>query len=148
MYYKSANQRTKPDRQHQHSYSFCLLPLYFSSYRLQFKCPLRIRGISTLLTTCNNKVLLTAVCSRSKKKSTTAAAALRKKHLKDIRRFGSEFKWKLNQGVKSLWLCSRSQYCFEFGSILEWRVVKGDGVVRIDLVNIMLWSRRMVGDGQ
>lgn len=102
MYYKSANQRTKPDRQHQHSYSFCLLPLYFSSYRLQFKCPLRIRGISTLLTTCNNKVLLTAVCSRSKKKSTTAAAALRKKHLKDIRRFGSEFKWKLNQGVKSL----------------------------------------------
>ena len=64
--------------------------------------------------TCNNTVLLTAVWSCSKARTTTAAV-FRKKHLKDIRRLGSDFKWKLNQGVKSLWLCSSSHY-----SLLLW----------------------------
>lgn len=66
------------------------------------------RGIFAPLTRCNNKVVLTAVWSRSEARTT--AAVFRKKHLKDIRRLGSDFKWKLNQGVKTLWLCSSSRY--------------------------------------
>lgn len=71
------------------------------------------RGIFTLLTTCNNKVLPTAVWSCSEARTT--AAVFRKKHLKDIRRLGSDFKWKLNQGVKRLRPCSSSHYSLLLG---------------------------------
>lgn len=62
----------------------------------------------------------------------------RKKHLKDIRRLGSDFKWKLNQGVKRL-LQQLTLFAVVCSVVLfeSDRQLKGSRVVKIALVNII-----------
>lgn len=123
--------------------------LQFLSYRLQqAQASITMsslgRGIFTLLTTCNNKVLPTAVRSCSEVRTT--AAVFRKKHLKDIRRLGSHFKWKLNQGVKRL--CSSSHYSLLLGVWFYLRVTgsKRQSSCEDRPCKHNLWSRQVVGE--
>lgn len=104
------------------------------------------RGILTLLATCNNKVRPTAVWSCSKARTT--AAVFRKKHLKDIRRLGSDFKWKLNQGVKRHWLCSGSHYSLLLGVWFYLRVTgsKRQWSCEDHPCKHNLWWRQVVGE--
>ncbi len=104
------------------------------------------RGIFTLLATCNNNVLQTAVWSCSEARTT--AAVYRKKHLKDIRRLGSDFKWKLNQGVKRLWLGSSSHYSLLLGVWFSLRVTGSErqSTCEDHPCKHNLWLRKVVGE--
>lgn len=101
------------------------------------------RGIFAPLTRCNNKVVLTAVWSCSEARTT--AAVFRKKHLKDIRRLGSDFKWKLNQGVKTLWKHSAAARTIHW---VCWRVTGSKSNYRCEDLPCKhnLWLRQGSGD--
>lgn len=88
----------------------------------------------------------TAVWSCSKARTT--AAVFRKKHLKDIRRLGSDFKWKLNQGVKRHWLCSGSHYSLLLGVWFYLRVTgsKRQWSCEDHPCKHNLWWRQVVGE--
>lgn len=90
------------------------------------------------------RFLPTAVWSCSGARTT--AVVFRKKHLKDIRRLGSDFKWKLDQGVKRL--CSSSHYSLLLGVWFYLRVTDSKRQLSCEdrPCKHNLWLRKVMGE--